>query len=271
MKEETLKSWEDFENRLANLITSHEIKKGSTELYVSPILYRGQSNHEWHLDTTLERYTGRCYSLYDYYRKIHAAKSRVETFTGKRWHIPTPPRYERWLEKYTPLGTGKFVGYEYMAYLRHHGFPSPLLDWTVSPYLAAYFGFHGKIESAGSVAIFAFIEHFGLGKGGRVDEPNIYSLGPYIRSHERHFLQQSEYTICAKIESEKLPFYSSHEKAFARNDDGQDLLWKFIIPSSERIKVLRKLDMYNINAYSLFGSEDSLIETIALREFLLKG
>src|SRR5579871_975887 len=35
----------------------------------------------------------------------------------------------------------QFPGYDYMAYLRHHGFPSPLLDWTRSPYVAAFFAF----------------------------------------------------------------------------------------------------------------------------------
>jgi predicted MPP superfamily phosphohydrolase len=47
----------------------------------------------------------------------------------------------------------------------------------------------------------------------------------------------------------------------------QDLLWKFVIPAGERKKVLRVLERSNINAYSLFGSEESLMETIAVRHF----
>jgi hypothetical protein len=47
---------------------------------------------------------------------------------------------------------------------------------------------------------------------------------------------------------------------------GQDLLWKFNIPTSERLKVLKFLDAHNLNAFSLFGSEESLMETMALRE-----
>ena len=46
----------------------------------------------------------------------------------------------------------------------------------------------------------------------------------------------------------------------------QDVLWKFNIPWSERMRVLRLLDAYNLNAFSLFESEECLMETLAIRE-----
>jgi hypothetical protein len=60
--------------------------------------------------------------------------------------------------------------------------------------------------------------------------------------------------------------YAPHESVFARNDPKQDLLYKFVLPSSEREKVLKRLNAYNLNAYSLFESEESLMETLAFRE-----
>ena len=270
MQEEIINSWEEFEHRVVDLIEFWKKKKSSTPLYVSNILFRGQSDARWGLQTTLERYIGLKPTLYGYYRVIHAAKSRVETFTERKWEkIPTPPEYESWLAKYEPLAGGKFPAYEYMVYLRHHGFPSPLLDWTTSPYVAAYFAFREIEGKADSAAIFAYIEYMGQGKSAKASEPIICSLGPYISSHKRHFLQQCEYTICTRVEN-KEAYYSSHDMVFTRDDQNQDLLWKFILPSSERMKVLKKLDMYNINAHSLFGSEESLMETLALREFFLR-
>ena len=40
------------------------------------------------------------------------------------------------------------------------------------------------------------------------------------------------------------------------------MLWKIKIPSSERQKAIKELELYNVNAYSLFPSEESLMETV---------
>ncbi|HQU28819.1 MAG TPA: hypothetical protein PKZ24_06645, partial [Nitrospirales bacterium] len=57
-----------------------------------------------------------------------------------------------------------------------------------------------------------------------------------------------------------------HEEAFTQNTKSQDQLTKFILPKSERTKVLEKLNLMNVNAYSLFGNEKGLMETLAYKE-----
>ena len=66
--------------------------------------------------------------------------------------------------------------------------------------------------------------------------------------------------------------FTPHEKSFTSDASrlASERLVKFNLPSTERVKVLKFLDAFNLNAYSLFGSEESLMETIAVREFYLK-
>lgn len=60
--------------------------------------------------------------------------------------------------------------------------------------------------------------------------------------------------------------YARHEDAAARNERGQDRLIKYTLPITERAKVLARLEHMNITAFSLFGSEESLMETLAYQE-----
>jgi hypothetical protein len=100
--------------------------------------------------------------------------------------------------------------------------------------------------------------------------PQILSFGPYIKTHSRHFRQQSRYTICAKYENRQWMFVP-HDRVFeAKLKANQDLLWKITIPTKERIKALRHFDKFNLNDFTLFESEEGLLEMLAMREFDLK-
>ena len=261
MKEVTLATFEEFESQ-ANVLLEGRKKKHSEEGgYFSPVLFRGQAKSSDELKTTLERHSSRLYSPQEYYEVMLAIRYAVESWTEKRWDIPD--QYKR--DDRVP---GAPQGYEFMTYLRHHDFPSPLLDWTHSFYVAAFFAFRSSKNEEPNVAIYSLIEYYGTGKTLAYDEGCICGCGPNVRTHKRHFIQQSEYTYCTKL----LPLpddkyvYCSHEEAFKKNDDEQDVLTKFIIPRTERSKVLEKLHMMNITAHSLFGSEESLLETLAYQE-----
>jgi FRG domain len=269
MKEVSLDTWEEFEEhvtRLASLRSKRMTSVSTTHhTYVSNYLFRGQSDSEWQLTTTLERFTGKLLTLNKYYRILRATKPQVETFTGKTWEE---------IENEEQMGSRSFLlsgipAYEYCVYLRHHGFPSPLLDWTRSPYVAAYFAFQNVCSTATSSSIYAYCEYTEGHKTGSSSRPEITGLGPYVRSHRRHFQQQSQYTICTKhVGSE--PCFARHSDVFAANNEEQDELWKFNIPNSERRKILERLEQFNINAFSLFGSEESLMETLSIREIFLE-
>jgi hypothetical protein len=249
-----LGSWDELVEELAKLETQREERKSRSKTHVSDLLFRGQSDSSWPLRTTLERATEEEVAVEDYLRLIYVLSPEIEAHTGRSWGLPEWPDLRA--QEVKPFAIPRPpVVYEYMAYLRHHGFPSPLLDWTDSPFLAAYFAFRERQHPAERVAIYAYLEYTGGGKGGWASDPQIVSLGPTVRTHARHFLQRSQYTLCSKEVENRGHLYWPHEAAFERDERDQDLLWKFTIPTSERTRVLIHLDRFNISSFSLFGSE----------------
>jgi len=62
----------------------------------------------------------------------------------------------------------------------------------------------------------------------------------------------------------------THEDAYLQAEGNNGYLTKYILPASERTKALLSLESYNINAYSLMGSEESLLETVFFRYYGLR-
>lgn len=263
---QSVANWIELMGALTEVSNQQKSMKAVGGSSPSDLLYRGHANANWPLTTKLERAGNPQMTLLRYYRHLFLSRPEVEAFSGKSWDLPTIPEFEMWEKDTDPFFLNNFPGYEFMIYLRHHGFPSPLLDWTRSPYIAAFFAFHNIPQDADLVAIFCFVEYGTKGKSHFGNEPHIATKGPYARSHKRHFLQQCDYTICTRHDGTRLQ-YANHDDAFALDHDDQDILWKITAPASIATEALAELDSMNINALSLFDSEDGLIDTMAFRQF----
>lgn len=272
-----LDTWEEFGQEVAKLRTG-SFKKLGEALMRTDVLFRGQSDSNWQLGTTLERTagTGAQWSLFNYFDAIHKAYPPIAAHTGRTWDLPNWIDYHEWAHKRRDFRFyGKWLAYEFMAYLRHHGFPSPLLDWSLSPFVAAFFAFRAQHGEADRVAIYAYQKDAGQGQAPEPPKKLILPLSSHVQTHARHFRQQCRYTVCVEYDPKCIDYsigesepggfvYANHEQAFARpRVNGQDGLWKITLPRSIRPQVLATLNDYNLNAYSLFGSEDALVETLA--------
>lgn len=263
MKTIELESWEDF----VAAVPGMQRDQKSLEDMVGPLppaLFRGHASDSWTLQTTLERKVGGAQSLQDYHQMVYDSKHQMEAYSGNKWNVPNPNDFGKVL-RHGASFADRMPALDYLVYLRHHGFPSPLLDWTRSPFVAAYFAFSGVQKMEDRVAIYALTSAERTMQTHGAPSAFVKSLGFRVRTHKRHFLQQCEYTVCIQIDASDRWVYGDHEQVL--NSDSQPALHlrKYILPAAERPTALRYLDMFNLNAYTLFGSEDSLVESVGRR------
>jgi hypothetical protein len=269
-----LDSWNDFRGIVLEIREQYgRLKLTETVSKKNVVLFRGQGDANWPLSTTLERWTDREITIQNYMVYAVRCSNELESLTGKKWDIPS-------LQEITRIETSQdsfrvhLLCYDYLVYLRPHGFPSPLLDWTASPYIAAYFAYCDR-PSNDRVAVYAYIERPRGVKEGIGGSPQISLMGPSIRTHSRHFARKSWYTICTKYHyTQKSHIFSSHSGVFSADDkddealsNEQYLLIKITLPTKERLPALEELNDYNIDHFTLFQTEDALIKALAIREF----
>jgi len=150
MRQIDLNTWDELEKEVHKL---HEFLKSKRhpECYgtISKPLFRGQRSASWNLSTTLERYINHNISVTQYNHYLWRIKPAIEAYTGNNWNIETEINFD---DKFIPIPSNS----EFMAYVRHHGFPSPLLDWSESLYIASFFAFQ-KASIKENVAIYAYV------------------------------------------------------------------------------------------------------------------
>ncbi len=261
---------EDIRQRFGRLQLTDSVSKKNV------ILFRGHGDAAWCLQTTLERWTDQRLSVHDYMIYADRCSNELESLTGRRWDISSISNLEEKIRANQDSFRVYLPCYEYLVYLRHHGFPSPLLDWTASPYIAAYFAYCDRPPTDRvRVAVYAYIERPHGSKGGVGGHPMISVQGPFVSAHSRHFAQKAWYTTATKYEYEKEKhFFCNHSAVFTMADTNpslpknhQDVLFKVTIPASDRLSALQELNDYNINHFTLFQTEDALVKALAIREF----
>lgn len=267
-------SWDSFKQEIQKDIEENNRIQKDDDMHYSYI-YRGQSNATWRLETSLERYLETSpptepfsYPAKEYYLKIRSIIPAINSLTEHKF------------EGFNPYSTGINVlgplpQYEILCYLRHHGFPTPMLDWTQSYYVAAYFAYSGvnrkqRTAQNARISIYAYKHWNGEGHRIQADIPSIQELGPYVQTHPRHYAQQSRYTVCRctkTVQGINEIWFCNHEEAIKQSNN-QHKMKKFILDASESDHVLKELQTMNINEYTLLGDESALLKTLAYKEFI---
>jgi len=260
-------TWSEFPAAIDRIKKEH----GSLSTKSSHVLYRGVAVANYALETTLDRRSSKPWTVPSYARLTRRCASQITSFSGRVWDLPTMGSVAEVLhnqeERFHVVIPHSF--YSLWIYLRHHGFPSPLLDWTMSPYVAAFFAFANQNTcNTDKIAIYIYIELPKGAKAGADGLSHITKLEPYVQTHKRHFLQQACYTICTK-HVEGVHRFVPHSNNFNRSPSqqvSQDSLFKITIPVTERMTALLDLQEMNINRFSLFQTEEAITDTLAFEE-----
>jgi FRG domain len=217
-----------------------EFKKFANDIDSKSYAFRGQENSIWRLVTGYHR-TNRA-NLFRFVRED--IKALWRSFSGLNIQLFDLKDADQ---------NGALV-----ALAQHHGYPTPLLDWTYSPYVAAYFAFNDKkslpSKKGGTVRIYMFDKiawenDFLQLVSLTVAAPHFSLLEPLAMNNPRLTPQQALLTVTnlADIESYVLDMEKRHGKQYLQAID---------LPVADRELVLRELRLMGITAASLFPGLD---------------
>lgn len=280
MKTVDLQSWGEFKPAIDGLRETYgyyQDKSSGLRKEKNTILFRGQQCAEWPIKSTLERKSVKEFTVTRYLNLVQKNSYELFSYTGTKWEISEfNDIIEETRKSQDQLFGPKLPHLDYLIYLRHHGYPSPLIDWSESPYIAAYFAAFESAESKSTpearFAIFVYISTIDNVRSFEGGKPRIKPIGPFVKTHKRHFVQKAQYTLAAKWSEEANDFvFCSHHEVFDAPNQihPQDIVIKLTLPIGERKTVLKELEDVNINHFTLFQTEDALVKALAIRDFEL--
>ncbi|MDH4152979.1 MAG: FRG domain-containing protein [Nitrospira sp.] len=228
-------------------------KEYVSELEGRRYLFRGQSQ-PWRLRTSFHR-AGRA----DLHRFV------VEDIPMLHKHLSARTKHLFRLE--IPDENGAFFNL-----VQHHGYPTPLLDWTYSPYVAAFFAYRKaqgvrKNSSRTEAKVRIFIFDQALWKQSYRQVPQLLIPGPHVSvsefitiENERMIPQQAASTVTNIDDVET--YIASKETELDRK-----FLWAIDLPVMDRRSVMQELSYMGITAGSLFPGLDGACEALRERNF----
>ncbi len=249
----TISGYIDIINRFRNQVDS-----------TTKILFRGQANAKWKIESSLERIGLDNITFNKYYTLVDSYKPEINAYGKKFQRKVKYNGYDFDFSDYSKISYGRFPDLEYLTYLRHHGFPSPLIDVTLSEYVALFFACEDAVDSAKKIKSGkVFVLQSELWNHAVSGYKEIHEIGHYIETDLRHLTQQSEYLIACCFDLDKnewkfVPF--DLEGSLKDACQESESILEIRIPASVKVNLLKELDKMNINHYTLYRDEDSLMK-----------
>jgi hypothetical protein len=232
-----LAGWHEFYDFVAQRL-------GDSPAYV----FRGQADASWQTFSSLDRW-----------EQTHAASP-----VNRELHLR---RFRQAVRSTAPLDLSQEDDGPAWALVQHHGLRTPLLDWSLSPFVALYFAFEDEFVLEGRQlveperrAVLALSTSVISRAGDRQDDraamfPRVYSpSGPV----SQRLLAQSSIFLEMPAGVDLETFVARHLPREANDAGSQSrtVLLKITIPGRGRLDCLRMLNKMNINRMTLFPDLD---------------
>ncbi|MBI2470716.1 MAG: FRG domain-containing protein [Planctomycetes bacterium] len=256
-----IKSLKQFDEEIERVIKAEHTNR-------SVILYRGHADSSWKITSSLERIGVEEISCKEYYQYIDSLKPLINPLIINKFiRKMTLAGYPFKFDNYGP-GSWSLPEMEYLTYLRHHGFPTPTIDFTESHYIALFFACENFVNSKTNGKVFIYIDRKNAGKVMGNDIPDLRRIGRYVETDKRHFAQQSQYLIPVIFEKEwKLISF----KRVIDDNKSKYNFYEIEIANEAKRAIVKDLRRMNINRFTMYLDEDSLIRNFADEFSLEKG
>lgn len=176
-------------------------------------------------------------------------------------HRYLSPNLKHYFELNNAVHTGAFYNL-----LQHHGYPTPLLDWTYSPYIAAFFAFHSvDLEIEKKVRVFEFQKRQWQSSFSQISyvqnvKPR-FSVIELLGIENQRMIPQQALSTLTNIDD--IESYISDQSETAN----KTFLRVYELRSEEREKVLFELARMGITEATIFPGLDSSCKFMRSRKF----
>ena len=132
---------------------------------------------------------------------------------------------------------------EWLVVAQHHGLPTRLLDWSLSPLVACFFAVHSLSETDGAIYI------FDRKKFEREENVNLEELDRIVAFFPSH--------VSPRIAAQS-GMFTIHPTNEILLEDDHDRLFKLVIPAEQKRKFMDRLAKYGIHHGTIFPDLDGL-------------
>jgi hypothetical protein len=209
-------------------------------LAYNTFIYRGHRCDHWILNSTLDRLLHKRHgNLLEQYQNDQLERFKYAA-RGRRGPHPPELKSEN----------------DWWALGQHNGLATPLLDWTASPYVAAYFAFcNSRTDDTRKRVVFALEQDMVCGKSKQIREAHKGKGKPPVLEFFKPFSDENSRLVNQGGLFTRAPQGVDIEKWVSGQFKGEKNYWvltKLRIPSSNRDQCLRELNRMNINHLTLF-------------------